>query len=235
MNYPRVLLAALVISSAFFSCDSDDPANPIGGNNNKGDLTISLTINRDQSWFPEALGGVEKGCNILADIKRNGEPVTDAEVVVNGTAVPFESMFMEQYWAEFDYSDFTPNQKIKCSITIDGQTAEEEVVLPGDITSSSDGSSVSWKYEGNGDFIYTQEIESEEKGTLSSTSAYESYDESSDLSSPASIPATAYPKTGAAYLQTTVVRNSVHSAFSSLSPKSAYIIAIDMVSVKIAR
>jgi len=178
---------------------------------------------------------VEKSCNAYAIIKRNGEPVTDAKVVINGKESPFEGMYLKQYIVDLDYSEFVPNQKVKCSITIDGKTAEEEVVFPGDITPSSDGSSVSWKYDGNSDFIFVQEIESEETGYLNSTASYQSTDNSSDLSSPASIPASAYPKTGTSYLQTTVIRSLVYNAFSSLSPKTAIITASDFLSEKIAK
>lgn len=63
MNRIRVLFAALIISSAFYSCDSD---NPTSGNNNQGDLTITLSINRNQSWLPEAAGGgVKKNASYM--------------------------------------------------------------------------------------------------------------------------------------------------------------------------
>lgn len=153
--------------------------------------------------------------------------------MVNGTTLTFESVLFKQYMAEVDYSDITPNKKIKCSITIDDKTAEEEVAMPGDVTSSSDGSSVSWKYEGNNDFIYIQEIQSD--GLLSTETAYMSTEEKRDLSSPATIPANAYPKTGAEYLLTTIVRNSAYNVFSSLSVESAIITVSDLVSVKITR
>lgn len=235
MNCSRILIASLAIFVTFIFCDSDNPASPSGGGNNNSDLTISLSINRDHSWYPEALGGVERTCLVYAVIKRNSEPITDANVEVNGTAIPFEPLIVKQYMAELDYSVFTPNQKVKCSITIDGKTAEEEVTFPGDITPSTDGSSVSWKHEGDGDFIYIQEIESEENGRLSSNATYESIKNSNDLSSPATIPASAYPKTGTSYLQTTVVRNSVNNAFSSFSPLLATIVVNDLKSVKIVR
>lgn len=89
---------------------------------------------------------------MYAGVKRKGEPVTDAKVVINGKESPFEGMCLKQYIVDLDYSEFIPNQKVKCSITIDDKTAEEEVVFPGDIIPSSDGSSVSWKYDGNSDF-----------------------------------------------------------------------------------
>jgi len=229
MNCSRLLFAALIISSIFYSCDSDNPAGPKGGS----DLSITFSINRSQSWFPEDLGGVEKECMIYAGIERNGEPVTDAKVVVNGIELSFESVFLERYIAQIEYSDITPGQKVKCSITIDGKTAEEEVVMPGDVTPSSDGSSVSWKHEGNGDFIYIQEIQPD--GLLSRETTYMSSEEKGDLTSPAAIPASAYPKTGTAYLLTTVVRNSKYNAFSSLSAESAIITASDLVSARVAR
>jgi len=235
MNRLICFLAALIITSIFISCDSDDPVNPAGVNNNQGNLTITFSITRQISWLPENLSefGDGKICFVYADILRNDVPVEDAQVVVNGKTIPFESQYFKRYTADLDYSDIKPNQKIKCSITIDGKTAEEEVVFPGDITSSPDGSSVSWKCEGNGDFIYVQEIESEEDGTTSETTSYESYPGISDLSSPASVPATAYPKTSTAYLQTTVVQKKLNNAFSSLSPKWAIFTVSDMLSVKI--
>ncbi len=230
MNHPRTLLAALIISSAFIFCDSD---NPMGVNNTKSDLSIILAISRNQSWYPEDLGGVEKECMIYASIKRKDEPVTDAKVVVNGMELEFESQILKQYMAQIDYSDITPGQKIKCSITIDGKTAEEEVLMPGDITPSSDGSSVSWKHEGNGDFFYVEEMQPD--GVIYTGTTYMSAEEKNDLSSPAAIPASAYPETGATYLLTTHVCNNKYNAFSSLAAESAVLTATDIVSVRIDR
>lgn len=230
MKILRTVLAALLSGTFFFACDTD---NPVENKKTQQDLTISFTVRRERSWSPLVPDGEEKKCLVYADIKRSGTPVADATVLVNGTTIPFEGTIFKQYYSELDYSTLKPGEKFKCSITINGQTAEEEVVFIGNITSSTDGASVSWQHDGNGDFIYVQEIESESNGMLSSNATYESSYVSSDLSSPANIPASAYPKAATAYLQTTVIKKSVFNAFSSLSPQLATLIAIDMTNVKI--
>lgn len=166
--------------------------------------------------------GDKKTCVIYADIKRNGEPVTDAKVLVNETELPFEGVSLKQYKKEFSHAIFTPNNKIKCSITIDGKTAEEEVVLPGNISISSP-TFVMWNHEGNNDYIYVQEVGSD--------TTYMSLDSSDDINSVFHVPVEAYPKTGTQYILNVIVSNAVNNAFSSLSPESAIITATDRFNI----
>ncbi len=226
MKRSRILFAALIISTIFYSCDSDNPAGPKAdsgdsgdNNNNQGELSITLSINRNRIW----LSTDEKTGTVYADIKRNGQPVTDAKVLVNGKELSFEGVSLKQYKANISYSLLTPNQKIKCSITIDGKTAEEEVVLPGNIGISGGGSLVTWNHEGNSDYVYVQEVGSD--------TTYMSLNNSNDVNSMFTVPNEAYPKTGTQYVLNVIVRNTVNNAFSSLSPESAIITASDLFSI----
>jgi len=131
---------------------------------------------------------------------------------------------LKQYVAKLSYSLFIPNNKIKCSITIDGKTAEEEVVLPGNIGIAAGGSLITWNHEGNSDFVYVYEKES-------SDTTYTSLDSSNDVKSMFSVPKEAYPKPGTQYILNVIVRNTVNDVFSSLSPESASISASDVYSI----
>lgn len=215
MKRSRILFAAMIISAIFYSCDSDSPVGPAGDSSNGGDsggnsgkphnqgeLSITFSINRNRIWLSD---GDKKTCVVYADIKRNGEPVTDAKVLVNEMELPFEGVSLKQYKKEFSHAIFTPNNKIKCSITIDGKTAEEEVVLPGNISISSP-TFVMWNHEGNSDYVYVQEVGSD--------TTYMSLDSSEDVNSVFNDPVQAYPKTGTQYILNVIVSNTVNNAFS---------------------
>lgn len=234
MKCSRILFAALLISTFFYSCDNDSPAGPKvdngeinngdngdNGDNHqiKGELSITFSFSRNRVWLQED----KKSCNVYADIKRGGEPVKDAKVLVDVWELSFDSVSLKQYIGNPSYSIFTPGNKIKFSITIDSITAEEEVVLPGNIGIAAGGTLLTWNHEGNGDYVYVHEVDSD--------TTYMSLDSSDDVNSIFNVPVEAYPKTGTKYILNVVVRNTVNDVFSSLSPESATITVSDRYNI----
>ncbi|MGI5861631.1 MAG: hypothetical protein ACOX6T_06175 [Myxococcales bacterium] len=175
---------------------------------------------------------------VWVTIERGDKPVTDAKVVVAGVEIPFEPDIFKKYYSELPGTPFVPGQDVAIEITVGSDKVTETVKMPGGITISEDGASVSWLHEGNSDHLYVVAVD--ERGYPDSVSTYATYEgknceKASDLVSPYSVGVAAYPSAGE-HLLTMVVREKKSNAFSGLPGlKSGAIEAVDLKSSQILK
>jgi hypothetical protein len=123
------------------------------------------------------------------NIKYNGENIGNtATVYVNSTNVPARFAFSWGYeLTGAEGADYVPGKSYTISVTYDGTTYTETVQAPGDITINSDYTQVTWAY--GGDFSVISSNYTYGSGT------YQMPGSLGQLTSPHSVPASAYPLT----------------------------------------
>lgn len=142
----------------------------------------------------------------------NGLPVSTVNVVLTGSSIttPVTLAYIGpatvNSLAEAEYADygtgwtFQPGQTYTLTTSSGGTTVSASVTAPGNITNAADGSQASWTFNGNYDLIYIKN--SSNVNTYLSTT----YFPSGNLTSPFSIPATAYAG-GGNFKMTTFIQN----------------------------
>jgi hypothetical protein len=177
-----ILLAALL-----FSCD---PGAGTGIGTDLPPTPLQVAVDLYRSIDPVA---GTTSVEWYFDITYNGENVGNAATVfVNSTNVPARLTFSWGYELTGDEgADYVPGKDYTISVTYGGTTYTETIQAPGTITVNSDYTQVTWLY--GGDFSVISANHSLGSGT------YQMPGSLGLLTSPHSIPASAYPLTSQSY------------------------------------
>ncbi len=145
-------------------------------------------------WGPAEIGSFP-GVTGWLSLAVNGSPESTAGVTLTTPSgnVPFTYSGVNGSMAAYSpASSFTyiPGGTYTMTTVTSIGTATASLVAPGPVSIAPDGSQASWTYEGNEDYVTVQELFSPYNFTL------QTYNLTSDVDSPYSIPASAYPASG---------------------------------------
>ena len=176
-------------------------------------LQIQVHISRE--WRSDGYIAIEYSASIM----NNGIYVNNAIVTVNGFNVPRIVGFIDGYYDLREYDtpspNYVPGQDYTVVVQYDGNVYTDTMKAPGGFTSNTDLTQVQWVQNG----MY---------GTLEVAHLYGSttytipYAKPGALSSPQSIPSSAYPSAGT-YTVSLWAQNIKDSSFGSLSGDNCYL------------
>ena len=180
-------LAVVALSVLLFSCD---PGPGTSGTPGSSDTALQVAVDLYRSIDPvDATTQVEW----YFDITYNGENVGNAATVqVNSTPVPARLKFAWYYeLTGTEGADYVPGKDYTVSVTYGGETYTETVQAPGAITVNPGCTQVSWLYGGDHSVISANY-------TLGA-GTYQMPGSLGTLTSPHTLPASAYPTAGESY------------------------------------
>jgi len=159
----------------------------------------------------------------------NGAPETTAAVTLNTpggpiglvSSTPSSTDFLAHYFNPAGSITYQPGWAYTLTVQTSVGSAAATVTAPGGLAIAPDGSSASWAYEGNYDFIYVLD------SNITVPFTYDSLKLTSDLASPATIPATAYPHPGT-YEFRLFVNNSTQD-FPGAASGSVFSISTELI------
>lgn len=179
----------IVLAALLFSCDLG------AGTDTNTDTDLPPTPLQVAVDIYRSFDSVDSTTSVewYFDITYNGENVGDAATVyVNSTNVPARLKFSWYYeLTGAEGADYVPGNNYTIRVTYDGTTYTETVQAPGTITVNSDYTQVTWVY--GGDFSVISANYTLGSGT------YQMPGSLGLLTSPHSIPASAYPLTSQSY------------------------------------
>ena len=223
----RSFVTALVCTGLFLTVFSS-PSSAAKPGSEIDQLQINVTVQRDHT---ESIQHSFENDDVKGwvTVKRGNTAVADAVVKIGDKTLTYDAVFMKQYAAKFATSDYKPGSALTVSVTIGGRVFTGTVTLPGGITISGDGTSVTWAHEGNRDWLSVSPADNP------GAPAYDTYQgigttESPDLKSPHKIPSSTYTPTGKIFMLHVVV-STWQNAFSE-SGASGNITANDIFSVE---
>ena len=154
------------------------------------------------------------------DITYKGENVGNAATVtVNSTNVPARLAFAWYYdLMDTEGAYYVPGNNFVIRVTYGGTTYTETVEAPGDITVSLDYRQVTWLHGGDSSVISTN--------YTFGTGTYQMPGSIGSLSSPHSIPASAYPQVGQSY-DLNINVGTLKDGFGGLRGDSSYVWIFD--------
>jgi hypothetical protein len=161
----------------------------------------------------------------------NNVLVNSASITVNGTNVPRIIGFIDGYYDLREYNSpsasYVPGATYNVSVTYGGKTYTESIKAPGGFTANSDYSKIQCGFNGTYGTLDVYHLYG--STTYTTPSARPSL-----LTSPQSIPATAYPSAGQ-YTVHVWEQNSKKKAFGTLSGDNCSILATDFVEWRITK
>jgi hypothetical protein len=184
-------LLLLLLSALFFACDlgtGTGTSTPTTPSLAPTPLQVEVEIRRSIDPIDNTTG-----VDWYFSIKYNGAIVDTATIMVNSTPVPVRYAFYSYYTLnQSEGATYFPGAAYTISVTYNGTTYTETMVAPGDITINADYTQVSWNYGGGYSVIGVDDYttgapEYQEPGSLGA------------LTSPHTIPASAYPTKGDTY------------------------------------
>lgn len=142
----KIFFAASVFGLFFvmFSCVKKAPANPVFPPVPTATMSLSIRVN---VGMPSLTPGT---MNVLVYVSDNNKPCPEATVVIDGIAVPFNGHYAGYtIFLDFGFPS-SYGQVHAVTVTARGVNFTDiSFPVPGDITASGDGLSVSWVYSGN--------------------------------------------------------------------------------------
>lgn len=182
----RRSLSVIALSALLISCDPGAGT----GITDLPDTPLQVAVEMNRSIDP--VGGTTQ-VEWYFDIRYNGENVGNAATVsINSTNVPARLAFAWYYELTGDEGAyFVPGDDYTITVTYGGTTYTETVQAPGAITVNAGSTQVSWLYGGDDSVISTN--------YTYGAGTYQMPGSLGPLTSPHTIPASAYPETGQQY------------------------------------
>jgi len=166
------------------------------------------------------------------NIQDNGLPVRGTLVTVNGIIVPSGVGGPDDYSHELrEYSNvkpsYFPGQIYTVSVVYNGKTYTETEKAPGGITANSDFTKVEWVHSGKYAGLDVRHM-------FGSTTYFVPKTRPGPLTSPQTIPTTAYPSPGN-YIVTIGLQNIKSKSFGTLSGDRCYLDIVDCMEWEITK
>lgn len=208
MTVLRRLLGSLVLALTVASCGGGGGGEDGGGGGDPVTTALQVEAYIARSIEHDGYTGITWSVSVL----RDGVAMNDAVVNVNGTVVPREVGFIDGWYPLYDYdtpsANYVPGQTYTVTVTQGGQTVSDSVVAPGGFTIGAAGESVAWASNGN---VATLDV----RHLFGATTWYTPSVRPSGLTSPQSVPSTAYPP-GDTYTLVAVVQRVKDRDFGTL-------------------
>lgn len=169
----------------------------------------------DSANLTALIGVPGESASFCMGLSVNGAADPTATVTITGPGGSYAaiqgytSKTNEDYF-QVEFSPCAPGQVFTLTTVTAAGTASASLTMPGPVTLSADGFTVSWGNGGN-----TGGIEVFEPKTNQIT--YQSYPSVTSLSSPTTIPASAYPTTGTTYSVNIAILNSTTNILGTAS------------------
>jgi len=154
----RICVMFFLIAALFFGCSKNETPSTPGPNptptvpqGNNPDLLISGQISRT-SYGTSPMSAIV----YMAQIEENSNPVTQATVTVTGpqgTVILNNANNGQFTYISMNSNDYQPNKQYTMTVIYQNYSYKASGTAPGNITVASDGSTASWQYEGDFDFI----------------------------------------------------------------------------------
>jgi hypothetical protein len=164
-------------------------------------------------------------------IWNNNVLTNNAIVTVNGVNIPRVIGFIDGYYDLREYSSpsasYVPGTTYNVSVTYGGKTYTEIMKAPGGFTANSDYSKIQWAQNGTYATLDVYHLFGSTTYTVPSARP-------SALTSPQTIPATAYPSAGQ-YTVHTWVQNIKKKSFGTLSGDNCYMLITDFVEWRVTK
>jgi len=206
----RTLLGSLVVALTVASCGGGGGGD--GGGGGGGDDKVTTALQVEAYIAREIRNDGYVGITWSVFVQRDGVPVNDAVVNVNGTLVGPAGGFSDGWYPLNGYdtpsANYVPGQTYTVTVTQGGQTASDSAIAPGGFTLGAAGESVAWAHNGN---VVTLDV----RHLFGSTTWYTPSVRPAPLSSPQAVPASAYPA-GDTYTLVAVVQQVKDRDFGTL-------------------
>jgi len=232
-NYCFGLIGAIILTLLFMSACStqDEPGDDNNDSTTKKEptlLQVEAEISRNFGYSNN-----ERAIWVLyyVSVSYNGAQTNDAVVTVNGINVPRIDGFTDGWYELSGFNSETPTyiptNTYTVSVTFGGITYTETLQAPGGFTANADYSQVQWEKTGSSGLLSVAPLFGETTYCVPKTTP-------SILTSPQTIPSTAFPTSGT-YVITLIQQNITEKTFGALSGYNCYLKVQDAISWRITK
>ncbi len=235
MNIVKGCFWVALVVATMVGCGNSSPA----GNDEPADGEVSVSVDFLRNYGKlKAIGGIESTSgSVRVVLEKDDIAVTDAVVKFEDQIIEYTD-WLSSYVLDVDYNALTPGSFAKVSITLNGTTYADSIIIPGGITLSQTGLSASWNYEGNRDQVHVSPLNSNDmpdtQNATFSTLKGVGTTATNDVTSPFEIAGASVPSTD--WYEVMIYVQSSKSGFASIPGiKSGVMTATDVVSVDFSK